>query len=285
MKKLILLLMFMLCFVQVAGASGRTTILTGKVANKQVTGNIPEVDGLQDENLRVSANNVLKTQALALAATLPGTVQVDYQVFLNQSSLVSVLLTATNQSAEVYQGINLDLTTGKEAVLNDFLRLQDDVSPVLGTYEGLLLGSEGVYTSSTKAGAYSNFVSYKNLLPFIRINEAGRFLPVLKLTKAVDGKTVTLKAGEIIAAKLDANRTTGYGWELAPTAKNSDVIAMGSSYIIPANNDPKLVGVPGMDIILLGFPTVGTFNIQFEYKKTWEKFAASTVSFTVIVEA
>ncbi|MEG1346347.1 MAG: hypothetical protein RSC78_06410, partial [Acidaminococcaceae bacterium] len=177
MKKLILLLMFMLCFVQVAGASGRTTILTGKVANKQVTGNIPEVDGLQDENLRVSANNVLKTQALALAATLPGTVQVDYQVFLNQSSLVSVLLTATNQSAEVYQGVNLDLTTGKEAVLNDFLRLQDDVSPVLGTYEGLLLGSEGVYTSSTKAGAYSNFVSYKNLLPFIRINEAGRFLP------------------------------------------------------------------------------------------------------------
>mgnify|MGYP000514941772 CR=1 FL=1 len=56
-----------------------------------------------------------------------------------------------------------------------------------------------------------------------------------------------VKPGAILAIKLDANRSTGYSWQVHPSDAAS-VFEIGRSYMMPMNMDGQ-TGVMGSEII------------------------------------
>ena len=107
------------------------------------------------------------------------------------------------------------------------------VHEILGAYEGVLFADNGIYTRTSSGAAYSNFVSYSKLFPLLRTGEAGRLLTVYGLTRAVEDKVVTVKAGELLALQLESNRTTGYSWFVEGNGYAGQFYELGRSYVLP----------------------------------------------------
>lgn len=284
MKKTIFLMLFLFCFTTNVLANGQTTLLSRSVKEATCTGTIPEVDGITDDNLRKSINEVLRTRFQELSKALPGGCTITYYPLLNKASIFSVMLEATGEGKTLYQGVNIDITTGKECLSADFFRDKEGLSSALGNYEDFVFAEAGVYTRKDKYATYESFVPYAFLLQYVDIGEAGRFLSVYRLTNAAAGCVLRVKAGDLIAIKLDSNRSTGYVWQLAQTSKNEGLLEVGTSYVMAANAEKNSIGASGMDIIVLGCVKPGKYPIKFEYKKQWEKYAVSFLEFELVVE-
>lgn len=284
MKKILLLLFLVFCFASSAFANGQVTLLSRSVDEGPIKGVIPEVDGINDENMQKSINGVLKTRAYELARELPAGCVVSYNQLLDKSSVFSVVLKATTGDRTLYKAVNIDVTTGKECVLSDFFRDKEGFERVLDGYEDIVLGDAGVYTRSERYNVYDKFIPYAALLRFVDIGEAGRFLTVYKITKAAAGGTLHIKAGELVAIKLDSNRSTGYAWEIGSESKSAGVIEIGTSYLMPGGKDTSAIGAMGTDIIVLGTDKAGSFPVKLSYKRQWEKYPVSSMQFELIVE-
>lgn len=284
MKKTLFLMFLLFCFTTNVLANGQTTLLSRSVQEATFTGTIPEVDGITDDNLRKSINAVLKTRVQELSKALPGGCTITYYPLLNKTSIFSVMLTATGEGKTLYQGVNIDITTGKECLSGDFFRDKEGLSAALGNYEDFVFADAGVYTRTDKYASYDAFVPYASLLQYVDIGEAGRFLSVYRLTNAAAECVLRVKAGDLIALKLDSNRSTGYVWELAQTSKNTGLLEVGTSYVMPVNAEKNALGASGMDIIVLGGVKPGKYPIKFEYKRQWEKYAVSSLEFELVVE-
>ncbi len=264
----ILLCCLILGLSTVAFAEQPTTVFSKVVAPKNMQGEIPEIDGLRYTNLQKSVNGILNSKVKDLLAQVGGSGTVSYEVKLNRPSLVGILLKATNGGRTAYQAVNLDMTTGNEFSIRDFVGEGNAVHEILGAYEGVLFADNGIYTRTSSGAAYSNFVSYSKLFPLLRTGEAGRLLTVYGLTRAVEDKVVTVKAGELLALQLESNRTTGYSWFVEGNGN-------------AANNR---TGMPGLEIIVFGAQEPGEYKVNMEYKRAWEKGSGfDKFSFTVKV--
>lgn len=91
-----------------------------------------------------------------LLAQVGGSGTVSYEVKLNRPSLVGILLKATNGGRTAYQAVNLDMTTGNEFSIRDFVGEGNAVHEILGAYEGVLFADNGIYTRTSSGAAYSN---------------------------------------------------------------------------------------------------------------------------------
>ena len=284
MKKILLLLLLVFCFAATALANGQITLLARSVNDGPVKGVIPEVDGINDVNMQKSINGVLKTRAYELARELPAEGVISYNQLLDKASIFSVVLQATTGDRTLYKAVNIDVTTGKECVLSDFFRDKEGFERVLDGYQDIVMGEAGVYTRNEKYSAYDRFVPYSALLRFVDIGEAGRLLTVHKITNAAADAALHIKAGELVAIKLDSNRSTGYTWELGSESKSSGVIEIGTSYLMPSGKDTSAVGAMGTDIIVIGTDKAGSFPVKLNYKRQWEKYPVSSMQFDLIVE-
>ena len=187
---------------------------------------------------------------------------------------------ATNGSRTVYAGLNLDLTTGKEFTVTDFFVDKEEVQQALGDYERVLFAENGFYLQQEKYGEYSAFVPYAKVLNHMRIGEAGRIMQVARLTNAASGKTLVLDKPGLLALKLNANPSTGYSWQVS--ASSAAVTKVGSSFTI-VREEEAMVGAPGTEIIFLNVQEPGTYTVNMEYKRPWEKLSLDKFSFTVVV--
>ncbi len=106
-------------------------------------------------------------------------------------------------------------------------------------------------------------------------------MQLARLTENAAGKTLRLPQSGLIALKLDANPSTGYGWEMS--CSSPDVSKVGSSFTIPRSDENK-VGVPGVEILVLAVTKPGTYNVRMDYKRSWEKISLNSFSFTVVAE-
>lgn len=247
-------------------------------------GEIPEIDGLRYTNLQKSVNGILNSKVKDLLAQVGGSGTVSYEVKLNRPSLVGILLKATNGGRTAYQAVNLDMTTGNEFSIRDFVGEGNAVHEILGAYEGVLFADNGIYTRTSSGAAYSNFVSYSKLFPLLRTGEAGRLLTVYGLTRAVEDKVVTVKAGELLALQLESNRTTGYSWFVEGNGYAGQFYELGRSYVLPGNAANNRTGMPGLEIIVFGAQEPGEYKVNMEYKRAWEKGGGfDKFSFTVKV--
>ena len=284
MKKILLLFLLVFCFASTALANGQITLLSRSIDNGPIKGVIPEVDGISDENMQKSINGVLKMRAYELAREFPTESVISYNQLLDKASIFSIVLKATTSERTLYKAVNIDVTTGKECILSDFFRDKEGFERVLDGYQDIALGNTGVYTRSEKYGVYSKFVPYAALLRFVDIGEAGRLLTVYKITKAAEGAALHIKAGELVAIKLDSNRSTGYAWEIDSGSKSAGVLEIGTSYLMPGGKDTSAIGAMGTDIIVLGTDKAGSFPVKLNYKRQWEKYPVSGMQFELIAE-
>ena len=264
-----------------AFADQQTTVLTENVELGKATAQVPVVDGSNDVNLEKNANMLLRDRAKKLVQEVGGKGTLEYEVVLNRPSIFSILLTAKNGNKIAYDGVNIDLTTGKEFVVTDFFVDNDKVKAALGDYKYVLFAEDGFYLQNEKYAAYDKVVPYSGLLDSMRIGEAGRLMQVARVTANAEGKTLNLKNGGLIALKLEGNPSTGYGWVVK--ADEACVKNVGSSFTIPSE-DAQRVGTPGVIIMMLAVQGKGEHEITMEYKRSWEQYAMKRFSFKVNVE-
>jgi predicted secreted protein len=109
-------------------------------------------------------------------------------------------------------------------------------------------------------------------------------LTVYGLTRAVEDKVVTVKAGELLALQLESNRTTGYSWFVEGNGYAGQFYELGRSYVLPGNAANNRTGMPGLEIIVFGAQEPGEYKVNMEYKRAWEKGSGfDKFSFTVKV--
>ncbi len=270
----------LMMMASVAFAQQPATVYS-RVVSGSVTGTVPETDGLENVDLQKSANRVLAGAADSITKQL-GRCNLSYTVTLNRPSVVGILLKAENASGVLYKGINIDLTTGREMALTDIFRGGETFTNITGPYNDALLYEDGVHLRDAAGAAYTRVVPYKDLLPAIRAAEAVRILPVSFMTRAVEGKLVPVKPGALLAVKLDANRSTGYSWQVHPSDA-ANVYEIGRSYIMPMNMDSQ-AGVMGSEIIFLAVQNPGSYKVTMEYKRGWEMMGVQNFSFDIAAQ-
>ena len=259
-------------------ADQQTTVLQEQATINKASATLPYIDGSNDVVYEKQLNTLIRETATKLSKEVGGG-SVSYEVKLNRPSLVSILMCATNGSRTVYAGLNLDLTTGKEFTVTDFFVDKEEVQQALGDYERVLFAENGFYLQQEKYGEYSAFVPYAKVLNHMRIGEAGRIMQVARLTNAASGKTLVLDKPGLLALKLNANPSTGYSWQVS--ASSAAVTKVGSSFTI-VREEEAMVGAPGTEIIFLNVQEPGTYTVNMEYKRPWEKLSLDKFSFTVV---
>ena len=260
-------------------ADQQTTVLQEQATINKASATLPYIDGSNDVAYEKQLNTLIRETATKLSKEVGGG-SVSYEVKLNRPSLVSILMCATNGSRTVYAGLNLDLTTGKEFTVTDFFVDKEEVQQALGDYERVLFAENGFYLQQEKYGEYSAFVPYAKVLNHMRIGEAGRIMQVARLTNAASGKTLVLDKPGLLALKLNANPSTGYSWQVS--ASSAAVTKVGTSFTI-VREEEAMVGAPGTEIIFLNVQEPGTYTVNMEYKRPWEKLSLDKFSFTVVV--
>lgn len=286
MRKLagLLLLCCSLMLSVPAWADQQTTVLTNKTTIGQADVALPYIDGNLDVALEKMANDVINTKARNLLKVFGNKGDLSYTVTLNRPSLVSILLRADYDGKTLYDVANVDLTSGKEFVLNDFFINDEKTKGFFNKDEALLFTDDGVVRRSQKNGPFDRMLGYEELMPSARISEVGRIFQIARLTANADGKILRMKSGNMFALKLDANPSTGFSWILKPTDTNKGKLAkIGSSFVLPAMDDNR-VGTPGTEISMYFVKEPGTYEVIMEYKRPWEMFVFKTVRFTLIAE-
>ena len=66
------------------------------------------------------------------------------------------------------------------------------------------------------------------------------------------------------------------------SASSAAVTKVGSSFTI-VREEEAMVGAPGTEIIFLNVQEPGTYTVNMEYKRPWEKLSLDKFSFTVVV--
>ena len=261
-----------LLFCQTGFADQPTTVLTELKTGKQVTAEVPFIDGANDEMLQRAANSVLNNAADEVTDKIGKKGTVNYTVTLNRPSLVSVLLKGVNGSRTYFRAVNIDLTTGREFDLDEFFFRSEEREALLGkNTENVLFTEEGIAVSEKKGAAYDRQFSYQELLPLARIGDIGRLLTVWKLTEKSDGKTLAVKQGDLFAFKLNANPSTGYQWiHTVSGGPEQGLIKTGSSFMIP-NSQREQVGTPGVEVQFFAARLPGTYQLKLNYQRPWEK--------------
>lgn len=278
--KILLTTVLCLCLSLTAFADQKTTVLSQNINSGKTQIVLPYIDGSNDSSAEKQINALVQKTAEQLAKKVGGG-KVTYKVMLNRPSMVSLLLEAENNGKHIYKGLNLDLTTGKEFIVTDFFVDNDEIKGILGNYNNVLFGEEGLYIRHNDLNTYDNFVAYEKVISYMRVGEAGRLMQIAKLTEGVSGKTLVLEKSGLIALKLAGNPSTGYSWHMVC---DSDAIStVGSTFTIPGNDDNR-VGTPGVEIIFLAAKKPGTYNVKMEYKRAWEKNSLENFTFTVIVK-
>jgi inhibitor of cysteine peptidase len=92
-----------------------------------------------------------------------------------------------------------------------------------------------------------------------------------ELTPADFGRVVELQRGQTVIVELSANRTTGYTWV---AVLNGDPVLLQQGparYVTSQSQDPNVVGAGGTEIFTFVANGVGEQEIEFEYRRPWEK--------------
>lgn len=278
--KILLTSIILLLLALPAFADQQTTVLQEQTTIGRATATLPYIDGSNDVEYEKQLNTLIRDTATRLSKRVGGG-SVSFSVKLNRPSLVGLLLTATNGERVAYAGLNLDLTTGKEFTVTDFFVDKEQVQQTLGDYSRVLFAEEGFYLQQEKDGPYMELVPYAKLLDHMRIGEAGRIMQVARLTEAASGKTLLLDKPGLVALKLNANPSTGYGWQMQ--ASSAAVTKVGSSFTILREEEAR-VGTPGTEILFLNVQQPGSYTVTMEYKRPWERISLNKFSFKILVQ-
>ncbi len=105
---------------------------------------------------------------------------------------------------------------------------------------------------------------------------------VISIDNQLNGKMVSLKAGQVLQVSLTSNPSTGYSWALADY--NADVIRpQGEPEFVEPSRDKPLVGASGWDRFHFKVQKTGQTQLKLVYRRPWEKDVAPVQTFEVQV--
>ena len=68
------------------------------------------------------------------------------------------------------------------------------------------------------------------------------------------------------------------------SADSAAVVRVGSTFIIPREEEERMAtGVAGTEILFLNVNESGTYKVQMEYKRPWERISLDKFTFTISV--
>jgi inhibitor of cysteine peptidase len=109
----------------------------------------------------------------------------------------------------------------------------------------------------------------------------------LKLTDADNGKTYTVKAGDLVQIVVAGNPTTGYSWMADLSESDAAIMQQqGEPLYAQESTDPSLVGGGGTYTFTFKAVETGEATITLDYARSWETGVApeQTYSVTLNVE-
>lgn len=112
--------------------------------------------------------------------------------------------------------------------------------------------------------------------------EGGDSLPLLELSEADNGKTVSARVGQEIVVSLRGNPTTGYSWE-RPAPEGAAVQALGEVEYAADPNPAGLVGVGGTFRARYRAAQPGRAVLRLRYRRPWEPESSVAARFEVTV--
>jgi predicted secreted protein len=106
--------------------------------------------------------------------------------------------------------------------------------------------------------------------------------PTLVRDAAIDGQTVTLKRGQALVVRLDADPSTGMRWEMVSFKSASVLAPVQHDLVANPGTNPVPMGVPGEAVFRLRGVATGSQPVALEYRRPFEA-ATRTVRFDVVV--
>ncbi len=108
----------------------------------------------------------------------------------------------------------------------------------------------------------------------------------LKLADA--NKTVPAAVGDLVIVELEANPSTGFGWEAAPAAMDSVLVLKSKKFLSLSQLNPEIAPLPGQGgLTTFTYQVVGTGKgtISLSYRRPWEKDVEPAKKFFATIEA
>jgi len=102
------------------------------------------------------------------------------------------------------------------------------------------------------------------------------------LTDGDDGKAVELKVGQVLEITLEANPTTGFGWQVLEV-EGAVVEQQGEKAYKQRETDGRRVGVGGWETFTFKAAKAGTADLRLVYRRSWEKDVEPAKTFAVKV--
>ena len=99
------------------------------------------------------------------------------------------------------------------------------------------------------------------------------------VTDADNGKTVTIKMGDVLEVRLSSNPTTGYQWSLQKQSTTLLKLS-GQSSTKPA---PGVLGAPIVQIFDFAPTGKGTGVLMLHYARSWESSDPNEQQYTLHV--
>lgn len=100
------------------------------------------------------------------------------------------------------------------------------------------------------------------------------------LTESDNGKEVSVKKGQMITVRLEANPTTGYGWEVSEI--DPQVLTQnGEKTYEQASQSKNLVGGGGWETFTFTAQQTGETTLKLIYRRSWEKGVEPIKTFEV----
>ena len=96
-------------------------------------------------------------------------------------------------------------------------------------------------------------------------------------------EVIEVYLGQKVTITLEANITTGYGWQFARPVDESMLQLISSEYLI---SNPELIGSGGKQSWIFKALKPGKTNVFFRYVRSWEKNnpPAKEASFEVVIK-
>jgi inhibitor of cysteine peptidase len=102
----------------------------------------------------------------------------------------------------------------------------------------------------------------------------------LQLTDADNGSAATVKAGQTIHLRLEANPTTGFGWEVSQV--DAQLLALqGEKTYEEAKQNKQLVGGGGWESFSFTAQQTGETTLKLIYHRSWEEGVEPAETFEI----
>lgn len=105
----------------------------------------------------------------------------------------------------------------------------------------------------------------------------------VQLTKADNGKTVTVALDGTVIVALASNPSTGYSWAVVATEPANLELDGESTYVPPGSTTP-VVGAAGTEVFTFKAIETGTSKLSMAYARSFETGVAPEETFEVTVK-